>query len=161
MQKMLCPFCDHEIQGKGKCEFCGSWVKKPVYAETTADFGAKASAEPNECDCSLHSPQLHEHDDTYRDSEDASFQNDYCEAYGEAVPGAAAAGKQTAAGAAAAGTGAGAVRRRAVLASEAVAAQRAGAPKGKTGSSGSKVAKVIIVIIIINFALQILLTLLD
>ncbi len=43
MQKMLCPFCDHVIKGKGKCDYCGSWVKKPVVAKTSAEFNAQAS----------------------------------------------------------------------------------------------------------------------
>ena len=46
MQKMLCPFCDHVIKGKGKCDYCGSWVKKPVVAKTSAEFNAQASADP-------------------------------------------------------------------------------------------------------------------
>ncbi len=30
MQKLLCPYCDHEIKGKGKCDFCGSKVKSQL-----------------------------------------------------------------------------------------------------------------------------------
>lgn len=161
MQKMLCPFCDHEIQGKGKCAFCGSRVKKPVYAETTADFGARASAEPNECDCSVHSPESHKHDDTYRDSEDSSYKSDYVKAYGEDAPHRTAAASGTAAGtgaaAQAAGRPAGAAPRRAVLASEAVKRTQS-ANTTSAGSTKNKVVKVIVIIFIINVVLQVLLT---
>ena len=59
------------------CILLLSWVKKPVVAKTSAEFNAQASADPNQCDCSLHSPKEHPHDDTYRDSEDISYQADY------------------------------------------------------------------------------------
>lgn len=160
MQKMLCPFCDHEIQGKGKCPFCGSKVKKPVYAETTADFGATASAVPNECDCNLHSPESHPHDDTYRDSADQSYKSDYVEAYGEDAPrktatlAGAAAAAQT--GTQSAGRPAGAMPRRAVLASEAVQRTQS-ANTTSAGNTKNKVVKVIVIIFIINLVLQILL----
>ena len=45
MRKMLCPYCDHEIMGKGRCSFCGSKVKKPIYAEVSDDLSARFSTE--------------------------------------------------------------------------------------------------------------------
>ena len=170
MQKMLCPFCDHVIKGKGKCDYCGSWVKKPVVAKTSAEFNAQASADPNQCDCSLHSPNEHPHDDTYRDSEDISYQADYNQAYGTEKTGGASVEpeRKTASGnggsgsvsaAAMAGSRMGAGQtgapRRAVLASEAV---EHGQTTIKTGGSKT-VAKVVITIIAVNIILQILIML--
>ena len=55
MTKMLCPYCDHEIKKAGRCEACGSKVKKPIVVETTAVFDAQPSAQPGECGCDIHS----------------------------------------------------------------------------------------------------------
>ncbi|MBQ9119308.1 MAG: hypothetical protein IJY09_04515 [Lachnospiraceae bacterium] len=81
MIKKFCPYCDHEIGGARKCPYCNSRVRKPVLVETSAEYSTSASAMPGDCDCNIHSPQLHPHDDAYRDSTDASFERDYKEAY--------------------------------------------------------------------------------
>lgn len=81
MKKMMCPYCDHEMKKAGRCEFCGSRVRKPLMVETTAVFDTKPSAQPGECDCRIHSEASHQHDDTYRDSADKSFERDYRKAY--------------------------------------------------------------------------------
>lgn len=147
MKKMLCPYCDHEMTKKGSCDFCGSRVKKPVYVETTAEFSSQPSAQPNECDCRLHSEDEHDHDDTYRDSEDVSFRQDYEASYGAGV-------QQTPP----AQTGAGQPRRRAMLASEAVSEA---ARQGSDAAGGmSKTAKVVIKVVIVYAIIQILLSVL-
>lgn len=173
MQKMLCPYCDHEIKGKGKCDFCGSRVSKPVLVETTAELNRPATANPNECDCNLHAPKEHPHDDTYRDSEDASFRTDYERAYGagntqgtsaqggnprHAVSSGAGAGGQVGAGVQGAPKGA---PRRAVLASEAVERGTASGTMKPASTTSQKVGKVIAIVIIVNVVLQILFMLLN
>ncbi len=45
MKKMLCPYCDHEMIEKGRCNFCGSKVKKPIYVEVSDDLNARFSTE--------------------------------------------------------------------------------------------------------------------
>ncbi len=134
MQKMLCPFCDHVIKGKGKCDYCGSWVKKPVVAKTSAEFNAQASADPNQCDCSLHSPKEHPHDDTYRDSEDISYQADYNQAYGTEKTGGASVEpeRKTASG----NGGSGSVSAAAMAGSR-MGAGQTGAPRRAVRSGGT------------------------
>ncbi len=168
MQKMLCPFCDHEIKGKGKCDFCGSRVSKPVIVETTAELNATASANPNECDCNLHAPKEHPHDDTYRDSEDASYQEDYERAYGadsaqgtgaQSTGGGGEEGRLSSSAAAGRQIGAGAPNgapRRAVLASEAVERATASGDIKPGKTTGQKVGRVILIILAVNVVLQIL-----
>ena len=143
MKKMLCPYCDHEMTKKGSCDFCGSRVKKPVYVDTSAEFNSQPSAQPNECDCNLHAADEHAHDDTYRDSEDASFRKDYEAAYGTG-------GAQQGAPA-----GAGQPRRRAMLASEAV---QESTRQGNKMSGGSRTRNVVITGIIIYFVVQVILS---
>ncbi|MDE6874549.1 MAG: hypothetical protein K2P87_08830 [Lachnospiraceae bacterium] len=169
MQKMLCPYCDHEIKGKGKCDFCGSRVSKPVLVETTAELNVPPTAKPNECDCNLHAPKEHPHDDTYRDSEDASYQADYERAYGAGnAQGASAQGRNTrsavSSGAGAGsrvGTGVQGAPRRAVLASEAVERGTASGTMKPASTTSQKVGKVIAIVIIVNVVLQILFMLLN
>lgn len=184
MQKMLCPYCDHEIKGKGKCDFCGSRVSKPVIVETTAELNAEASANPNECDCNLHAPGAHPHDDTYRDSEDASYQADYERAYGaDSAQGAAAqatnaqrattqsadtyrAGTQNTgaqngqgrvvSGAAAGGFMGTGAPRRAVLASEAVEREVASGTIKPGKTTGQKIGRIVLIVVLVNIVLELL-----
>ncbi len=81
MLKKLCPYCDHEIGNSSKCKYCGSRVRKPVVIETAAEFTTAASSMPGDCDCTIHSPEAHPHNDGYRDSTDASFEGDFRKAY--------------------------------------------------------------------------------
>ena len=155
MKRMLCPYCDHEMTKKGICDFCGSRVKKPVYVETSAEFNSQPSAQPNECDCRLHSEEGHDHDDTYRDSEDISFRQDYEASYGSDAPPQSSAVQQGAAAArAAAQAGAGQPRRRAMLASEAV---QEVARKGSMTAGSPKIVKRVIIGIATYVAVQIIL----
>ncbi|MDE7325668.1 MAG: hypothetical protein K2N63_05230 [Lachnospiraceae bacterium] len=131
MQKMLCPFCDHEIKGKGKCDFCGSWVRKPVVAQMSAELNTQASVS-------------------------STVQAVQGGGTGS-VAGAAEAGNQMGVGqqtgnqmGAGQRTGA---PRRAVLASEAV---ERGQTTVKTGGSKT-VVKVIVTVIVVNIILQFLL----
>lgn len=138
MQRILCPFCDHEIKGKGKCDFCGLWVKKPVITETSEEFyqedfsrvaGAAAAGAGI-------SPDLSDR------------------AQEEAVLGSQTATEQT-------GTMSGVQRgtapRRAVLASEAV---ERGQTTVKSGNS-KIVVRGIVIVIIVNIILQLLFLLFD
>lgn len=82
----LCPYCDHPVNGPGKCPTCGARVWKVVTINSAAKMNVGPTANPGECDCDIHMPELHQHDDTYRDSEDRSFRSDYEEAYGDPKP---------------------------------------------------------------------------
>lgn len=129
MQKLLCPYCDHEIKGKGKCDFCGSKVKKPVVAETSAEFSGQDLTNPDGRDYSVN-----------------------------AQGGAGAMDTGAAAGAAAPSRAANAVTgmpRRAVLASEAVEAGKATGTM-KSSATSQKVVKVIVIVVIVNIILQII-----
>ena len=131
MQRILCPFCDHEIKGKGKCDFCGSWVKKPVITETSEElypenFSSVAGISPDFSD----------------------------RAQREDVLGSQAAAGQTGA---MPGVQRNTTPRRAVLASEAV---EHGQTTVKGGNS-KIVVKGIVIVIIVNIILQLLFLLFD
>lgn len=180
MQKKLCPFCDHEIKGRGKCDFCGSWVTKPVIAEASAEFHAEIFANPDKYDRNMDAPETYSHNDTYRDNEDISYQTDYGQTYGSGLSQSAAANAASA-GAVdpnAATYSSESAPRRAVLASEminsrqtnsaqvqnsaprrAVLASEAVERGQTTVRGGSKtVVKVVVIVIIFNIIMQILLT---
>ncbi len=137
MQRILCPFCDHEIKGKGKCDFCGSWVKKPVITETSEElypenFSSAAGAAAG-----------------------AGISPDFSDrAQREDVLGSQAAAGQTGA---MPGVQRNTTPRRAVLASEAV-------EHGQTtvkGGNSKIVVKGIVIVIIVNIILQLLFLLFD
>ncbi|MDE7060092.1 MAG: hypothetical protein K2O71_00665 [Lachnospiraceae bacterium] len=134
MQRILCPFCDREIKGKGKCDFCGSWVKKPVITETSEEiypenFSSVASAAAAGAGIS---PDLSD-----REQKEAALGSQ------AASPGQTETvqrGQRSTA------------PRRAVLASEAV-------ERGQTAVKGSNskiVVRGIVIVIIVNIILQLL-----
>lgn|GEM_PF-4115197 len=134
MQRMLCPFCDHEIKGKGKCDFCGSWVKKPVITESSEEFYTESFSNVANAGAAAVPPDL------------SNMPSNVVLGSNAANPGQTDTMAQR-----------GSAPRRAVLASEAV-------ERGQTTvkSSNSKiVVRGIVIVIIVNIILQLLFLLFD
>lgn len=164
MQKLLCPYCDHEIKGKGKCDFCGSKVKKPVVMETSAELNGQDFANPGGRGDSVHTQGTNAQDDAYRNSGAAPYPGNSGGASSAAsVQGGTGAMRNGAAAGAAAGSraanGAAGMPRRAVLASEAVEAGKASGTMKPAGATSQRVVKIIVIVVIVNIVLQIIFSL--
>lgn len=79
MKVYVCPVCDHAMHGRHYCRNCHQFVKNPYFIEKKYSLD-RASAEPNVCDCDIHTG-VQGQTDAQKRKEQQALDRDYQEAY--------------------------------------------------------------------------------